>query len=717
MTQQQPDRVGSGRNAEMPQFTWRAVVTGFLLGGALCITNLYVGAKVGVTMGMGITAAILAASFFKLVTRELHLLETNIVLVMAGAAGYIVSPLTASVAAYVLVSGSVVMGWQVVPWLCGIALIGASLAVPWKRVFANDAQFPFPEGTAAARTIEALHSGEPGHQAELQPTGRPARTLTISAALAFALRLFQSPVLVGKLGLGSWRVPEMLDDFYLQLASKYGWWSPTLAGVTWRELTIRPSLDLAVLGIGGLMGIRTGVSLLVGAVINYGFLAPWMVARGDIVSRISAEGELLVGFRAITTWSLWAGVALMTSASLWSLLVQRGAFLTSTSNLGRSDEAVDEREVPVSWAAVGLLLGAGLAAWGGAVGLGLSVPTTFIAIGMGVLTSVIAIHATALTSITPTGALGRLSQLVFGVTAPRQLDTNVLAGGLSAEVALQAATLTQNWKTAHLLGASPRWVMLGHLLGAFAGALVSVSLFSVLFLAAGPDALVSDEFPFPAAVVWQAVAETSLLGACGSAGKRHGCRRRGGRVGRAAAGDRPPRAPVPLISPDDGVGVCDPVSRFVGDLRWGFFVLARPARRGFTRTDSRLPDSTSRTDLLGSDCGCRAGRCHHDGLRGHPRARLRPWSGRRTCGENVSERDITTRSARTPTSRSDGYCRRRRLRLAALEAGLRAVRVDPLTSWIAIASVGSRDSRCLLRDHPETQTHHQSGRRGRRGSE
>ena len=51
-----------------------------------------------------------------------------------------------------------------------------------------------------------------------------------------------------------------------------------------------------MMAAGGLMGIRTGVSLLVGAVINYCLLAPWMIQRGDIHPNVTAEGPQY-GFR------------------------------------------------------------------------------------------------------------------------------------------------------------------------------------------------------------------------------------------------------------------------------------------------------------------------------------------------------------------------------------------------------------------------------------
>ena len=50
----------------MPQLTLRAAVTGFILGGLLSATNLYIGAKTGWSLGVGITSVILAFAFFKI---------------------------------------------------------------------------------------------------------------------------------------------------------------------------------------------------------------------------------------------------------------------------------------------------------------------------------------------------------------------------------------------------------------------------------------------------------------------------------------------------------------------------------------------------------------------------------------------------------------------------------------------------------------------------
>ena len=45
---------------DMPQLTVRAAITGFLLGGILSATALYIAGKTGITIGVGLTSVILA---------------------------------------------------------------------------------------------------------------------------------------------------------------------------------------------------------------------------------------------------------------------------------------------------------------------------------------------------------------------------------------------------------------------------------------------------------------------------------------------------------------------------------------------------------------------------------------------------------------------------------------------------------------------------------
>ncbi len=51
---------------DMPQLTVRSAITGFLLGGVLSATALYIAAKTGITIGVGLTSVILAFAMYRI---------------------------------------------------------------------------------------------------------------------------------------------------------------------------------------------------------------------------------------------------------------------------------------------------------------------------------------------------------------------------------------------------------------------------------------------------------------------------------------------------------------------------------------------------------------------------------------------------------------------------------------------------------------------------
>ncbi|WP_204315524.1 OPT/YSL family transporter, partial [Stenotrophomonas maltophilia] len=86
---------------DMAQLTWRSALTGFLLGGVLSATGLYIGAKTGLSLGVGLTSVILAFALFRTIAAaglasDYTILENNCTQSIATAAGYVVTPLISS---------------------------------------------------------------------------------------------------------------------------------------------------------------------------------------------------------------------------------------------------------------------------------------------------------------------------------------------------------------------------------------------------------------------------------------------------------------------------------------------------------------------------------------------------------------------------------------------------------------------------------------------
>ena len=496
---------------DVAQFTLRAGVMGFFLGFILSITNLYVGAKTGWSLGVNITAIILSFVLFKTLQRALpgffarpyHVLENNIVQSVATAAGYMTAPLISSIAAYMLVMNVVVPWWQTILWLFILAILGVLFAFPMKRRFINDEQQPFPEGRAAGVVMDTLHGQQEG-KVSLAP-----RLLILSAVAAALAKLGQAEKVMESIKL-KFHIPEYLDGPLYAFADWLGW-KPAILGTSLKQLTIRPEVDIAMIGAGGLMGIRTGVSLIVGACLNYFILAPIMIQQGEIVGVVNAAGETVFGFKQITFWALWGGVSMMTTASLFAFFSKPQMLLKAFKGMvgGRtaSDDVVKHLELPMWIFFVGIPIIGGIIVWMAKAFFNVPYLYGTIAIPLVFVFCLIAANSTALTSITPTGAMGKLTQLTFAVVAPGNVGTNLMTAGITGEVSSNSSNLLMNIKPGYMLGAKPRLQALGHCLGAVAGALASVFVFYPLFLRGNPDHLISEDYPMPAAAVWKAVAE------------------------------------------------------------------------------------------------------------------------------------------------------------------------------------------------------------------
>jgi uncharacterized oligopeptide transporter (OPT) family protein len=264
---------------------------------------------------------------------------------------------------------------------------------------------------------------------------------------------------------------------------------------------LRPELDLLMIGAGGLMGIRTGVSILIGAAINYAVLAPIMINRGDIVP--NAEGK--IGFREITFWSLWCGVAMMTAASLLAFFGKPKVLWAAVTKLGsavfpREDRQADvlaHIELPLSVSVVGVPVIGAIVAVMAHNFFGIDYWLSIVALALVFLFCLIAINSTGLTSITPISAMGKLTQLTFGALAPGNKQVNLMTAGITGEVASHAANLLQDIKPGYMLGAKPRQQAVGHVLGIFAGAVLSIPIFYLVFLKVPPADLLATELSVP----------------------------------------------------------------------------------------------------------------------------------------------------------------------------------------------------------------------------
>ncbi|MBI5864261.1 MAG: OPT/YSL family transporter [Planctomycetes bacterium] len=520
---------------DTPQLTLRAALTGFVLGGFLSATNLYVGARTGITLGVGLTSVILAFGMFKLFAslgmKDMSILENNCMQSIATAAGYMTMPLMSSITAYMWMTDRVVPAYQMLLWNVLLSLMGVLVAFPMKRRFINDEQQPFPEGRACGVVLDTLYNSASQAAGMLQ-----TKALAFAGAIAATIQFFtghayQTYLQCKLLGFETAiAIPEKLDEWYYALCKKHNWTTPTIAGVDLRELALRPSLDLAMIGAGGLMGPKITTSLMVGMVINFVILAPWMINIGDIQPRAGsvADGTAVYGrAHIVNTWAIWWGVGIMVVGSLVALFAKPkvifGAFAGLFSRRDKTADVLGDVELPLWISFAGVPLLAAVSAWMGAEFFGVKWYYVLLSLPLVLALSLICTNAMALTSWTPTGALSKITQFTFGAIDRSNPATNLMTAGVTSEVASNAANLLSDIKPGYMLGAKPRQQAIGHAIGILSGAIASTPLFFAMFLNKVPEKLGKGElmaamtpegspYAFPGAVQWKGVADIIARG-------------------------------------------------------------------------------------------------------------------------------------------------------------------------------------------------------------
>ncbi|MFA5160868.1 MAG: OPT family oligopeptide transporter [Elusimicrobiales bacterium] len=473
---------------DVPQLTLRAVVMGAFLGGFMALSNLYVGLKTGWALGVAITACILSFSLHKLLmtlfprlfATEMTILESTCMQTTASSAGYSTGgTMVSAISAFLIVTGHHVPWLTLTLWTVFLALLGISMAIPMKRQMINIEQLKFPSGIAAAETLKSLHSkgGEAVKKARILAGGG------IFGGLVACLR-DAAHIVPDKIALGSWAI----------MGKPLAGWTISLDG------------SAIMIAAGAIIGWRTCWSLLLGGIINYGILAPKMAALGVIdISQI--------GYREIVRWSTWAGASMMVTSGLLMFAMQWKTSLRAFSGLAaifsrkkecESTDPLANVEPPVTWFAFGTLF-AGLCCM---LLLHYAFQTTFlmgaVAVAVTFLLAIVACRVTGETDTTPMGAMGKITQLTFGILAPSNMATNLMTASVTANAASTSADLLTSLKTGYLLGANPRKMFIAQFLGIFAGTLVVVPAFYLLV----PNASVlgTDQWPAPSAQVWAAVA-------------------------------------------------------------------------------------------------------------------------------------------------------------------------------------------------------------------
>ncbi|REK06004.1 MAG: OPT family oligopeptide transporter [Planctomycetota bacterium] len=488
------------------QLTLRAAATGAVLGALLVPCNVYSGLKIGWSFNMSIAAALLSCGFWATARRvggedriaHWGMLENNINQTCASSAASIISAgLVAPIPALAILTGQT-LRWPVLSvWLFTVSLIGVLVGLSLRRQMLEVQKLPFPSGIATAETVREIYargSEAASRVKHLLGAGAVAATTKLAGDFLIAIPQIGPALGLGRFGLS-----------YLNL----------------RNLGFVLDPSFLMIGFGAIVGVRVGWSMLLGAGIAWGVLAPWLYSSGRLPE--PADPGVLVFGQAVE-FLLWPGVTMIVTAALvsffWSLpgLLQgfaRSRKQTSTDKAETTAEEHSDADVAALgsddlswgwWLAGGFAIATLLATVTQVMIFGIALPMALLAIGLTFVLAIVAARVSGETGIPPIGALGKVTQLTFGLIHPTSVGVNLMTANVTGGAAGQCSDLLHDLKTGKLLGASVRAQAWAQVLGVLVGSMAGSAAYLVLV----PDPagmLLTEEWPAPAVATWKAVAE------------------------------------------------------------------------------------------------------------------------------------------------------------------------------------------------------------------
>lgn len=284
------------------EFTLRGVLLGALITLAFTAANVYLGLKVGLTFASAIPAAVISMALLYRF-KDSNILENNLVQTQASSAG--------ALSAVIFVLPSLLMlglwagfpFWQTALVCAAGGTLGVLYTVPLRRVMVVQSSLPYPEGVAAA---EVLRVG----QAQREPGAASAGQRSSGGMVSLAW------------GTGLAALFGFLSGGLRLLGDAVNFWLPA-GNVVFR---VAAGFSPALLAAGYLMGAAAGMATLLGLVLCWAVVVPWLMASSTL-----AEGQTLSAL-ALQLWSSKArflGAGVIGISALWTVATLIRPILTA----------------------------------------------------------------------------------------------------------------------------------------------------------------------------------------------------------------------------------------------------------------------------------------------------------------------------------------------------------------------------------------------------
>jgi len=490
----------------VPEVTLRSVASGFFWSIVFSAAATYIALKLGQGIESAIPISILAVGFSAFAIKFLKargstLLE-NVNILAIGATSGIIAGGSVFVMPAVHILDLKTSFWQIflVPLLGGI--LGVFFLAPFRRYFVRDlhGKLPFPEATA---TTEILVAGKRG--------GASAIVLTYSALLAAAFD-FVGPAMKGWAENFSTASIGVLQGFNAKFK---GIFSMNTAA--------------AVMGLGYIMGLEYASIIMAGSMLSFLVLVPIFAHLGAFI-----PGSISVGAAPLSTMpfdEIFAnyvrpiGIGGIFAAGIISILkmspvigkASKQAFKELVHLMkGGGQQGEDlrtDRGIPMSLNMVGILaIALAIFLYFRFSVLALEPRATYLALvstgltlGISFLFAAVSAWAVAMISVTPISGMTLTTLIVTavalsaaGLAGKSGMLQVLLVGGVVCTALSMAGSLVTQYKIGYWLGATPRKIEIGNIVGSIAASLATTAVIILMAKVYGFSPSAAHPNPLPA---------------------------------------------------------------------------------------------------------------------------------------------------------------------------------------------------------------------------
>lgn len=491
-----------GPHENLPEFTWRSVGIGALLGIVFGAANAYLGLKVGITVSTSIPIAVMTFAVLHLLRarRGSMILEANMSQTVGSASSSLASGVIFTIPALFLWGLSPSLLELTLLALCG-GLLGTLAMIPLRRplIRKEHGTLPYPEGTACAEILVASESGGS-----------------------------QSKTVFSALGIGA--VYKACTDIFHLWPEDFVQKIPKLPKGVF-TLEAAPMF----LGVGYILGYKVAAVMVAGSLVSAMIFIPLIAHFGQYITMplfpeltkpiadMSADEIWSRYIRYIGAGGVAAGGILTIIRTLPTMV---GAFRSGLREIASrgavvADALRTDRDVSFKWVLMGALLIVAVIAL---------VPTILSHVDSFAMRLVAAVCMACFAFFFVTvssrivGYVGVSSNPTSGMTIATLIGTSAVfyllgwtdtAGKVTAltvgtvvcTAASVAGDMSQDLKTGFLLGATPKRQQMGELIGVLASA---AAVCGAVIVLNGQYGFGTKELPAPQAMLMKTVIEGIL---------------------------------------------------------------------------------------------------------------------------------------------------------------------------------------------------------------